>query len=506
MNMTRRSAIALLGAAASTRAQDLKPEIAAGPFSADAKTLEAYRIPEWFRDAKLGIWAHWGPQSAAEYGDWYARNIYIEGSRQYKYHLQKYGHPSKIGFKDVISTWKAERFDPDYLVGLYKKAGAKYFVSMGVHCDNFDLWNSTYHRWNAVKMGPQKDIVGLFRKATRNHGLRFGVTEHVWGSYNWFATNKGADKQGPYAGVPYDGNDPANQDLYHEPHEITKIAWAEQGNEPVKWKHEWLTRIKDLVDQYQPDLLYTDGGIPFSEWGRSLVAHYYNQSLKWHRGAMDVVYTSKRKSDCEVGTCALDVERGVVDEIAAEPWQTDTCVGNWHYDVDAKYKSPKTVIDLLVDIVSRNGNMLLNFPLRSDGTLDDKEMSIVGELTTWMEINSEAIYATRPWKIFGEGPGIRKTGSASLFNNEKGRTDLTAEDVRFTSKGKVLYAFSMGWKPGETLIGALAPGRKLYEGKVRHVTLLGYRGQLKWTHGEDGLRIQMPEEKVSRHAVVFKIA
>jgi len=493
-------------ARAQNQAQPLKPEIAAGPYSAAPESLQAYRIPEWFRDAKLGIWAHWGPQSSAEYGDWYARNMYIEGSRQYKYHLQKYGHPSKVGFKDVIYSWKAERFDPDYLVGLYKKAGAKYFVSMGVHCDNFDLWNSTYHRWNSVKMGPKKDIVGLFRKAARDHNLRFGVTEHVWGSYNWFATNKGADKQGPYAGVPYDGNDPANQDLYHEPHEIMKSAWAEQGNEPVQWKHEWLTRIKDLVDQYQPDLLYTDGGIPFSEWGRSLVAHYYNQSLKWHRGAIDVVYTSKRKSDCEVGTCVLDVERGIVDEISANPWQTDTCIGDWHYNTEAKYKSPKTVIDVLVDIVSRNGNLLLNFPLRSDGTLDDKEMNIVRELTTWMGINSEAIYATRPWKIFGEGPGIRKSGSANLFNNEKGRNDLSGEDVRFTTKGKTLYALVMGWNPRETLIAALAPERKLYEGKVQHVTLLGYPGHLKWTHGSDGLRIQMPEQSVSSHAVVFKIA
>jgi alpha-L-fucosidase len=502
--MTRRSAIGVLGAALTARAQSLTPEIAPGPYSCVPESLQRYQIPEWFRDAKLGLWAHWGPQSAPQYGDWYARNMYVEGSRQYKYHVTKYGHPSKFGFKDVIPTWKAENFDPEYLVSLYKKAGANYFVSMGVHCDNFDMWSSTYHRWNAVKMGPKKDIVGLFRKAARNHGLRFGVTEHVWGSYNWFATNKLADKQGPYAGVPYDGNDPANFDLYHEPHPLTKQAWAEQGNEPVHWKREWLTRIKDLVDQYQPDLLYTDGGIPFSEWGRSLVAHYYNQSLNWNRGAMDVVYTSKRKLDCDIGTCAFDVERGLVDAISKEPWQTDTCVGNWHYDVDAKYKTPKTVIDLLVDIVSRNGNMLLNFPLRSDGTLDDQEMSIVAELTKWMAINNEAIHGTRPWKIFGEGPGLASTGATASFN-ERLHKELTAEDVRFTTKDNALYAFSMGWNPQETVIAALAPSRNLYPGKIHQVTLLGYSGQLKWTHNEYGLRIQMPAHKTSDHAAVFKI-
>ena len=503
--------MAILGAVAAAPAQGPKPVITAGPYSAAPESLQAYRTPEWFRDAKLGLWAHWGPQSAAEYGDWYARNMYVEGSRQYKYHLKKYGHPSAFGFKDVIQTWKAELFDPSYLVGLYKKAGAKYFVSMGVHCDNFDLWNSTYHRWNAVKMGPGKDVVGLFRNAAREHGLRFGVTEHVWGSYNWFATNKGADKQGTYAGVPYDGNNRANWDLYHPPHEIMPEPWAEQGNEPVQWKQEWLTRIKDLVDQHQPDLLYTDGGIPFSEWGRSLVAHYYNQSLKWHHGAMDVVYTSKRRSDCKVGTCVLDVERGVVDEISPDAWQTDTCVGDWHYDVEAVYKRPKMVIDLLVDIVSRNGNLLINFPLRSDGTLDDQEINIVSELTAWMAVNSEAIHGTRPWKIFGEGPVVQKTpdgvgmlGTAAHFN-EKGRSDLSADDIRFTTKGKTLYAFSMGWNPRETLIAALAPSRKLYEGEIHNVTLLGYGGQLKWVRGDDGVRIQMPEQKLSSYAAAFKI-
>jgi alpha-L-fucosidase len=269
--------------------------------------------------------------------------------------------------------------------------------------------------------------------------------------------------------------------------------------------------IKDLVDQYQPDLLYTDGGIPFGEWGRSLVAHYYNQSLRWHGDKMDVVFTSKRKSDCEAGGCVLDVERGIVDDISPEPWQTDTCVGNWHYDKEVRYKSPKTVIDLLVDIVSRNGNLLLNFPLRSDGTLDDTEMNIVGELTAWMAINSEAVYATRPWKIFGEGPGIQKTaagsgmlGTAAHFN-EKNRKDLTAEDIRFTTRGGALYAFSMGWNPRETVIAALAPGRNLFPGEVHQVELLGFRGPLKWTRGEDGLRIQMPEQKLSGYAAVFKI-
>jgi alpha-L-fucosidase len=513
--MTRRQALATMAAASRMgRAQDLKPEIASGPFQATRESLAGYAIPDWFRDAKFGIWAHWGPQSSAEYGDWYARNMYIEGSKQYKYHLENYGHPSKVGFKDVIWKWKAERLDPDSLVRMYKKAGAKYFVSMGVHCDNFDMWNSKHHRWNAANMGPKKDIVGMFRKAALREGLRFGVSEHLWGSYNWFATNKGADKQGPYAGVPYDGNDPANFDLYHKPHEVPpkKSPWSEHGNEPVEWKHEWFIRIQDLVDQYHPDLLYTDGAIPFGEWGLSLAAHYYNQSRNWHRGKVDVVYTVKRPADCETGTCVLDLERGVMETMWPRPWQTDTCIGNWHYDKEVKYKTAKTCIDLLVDVVSRNGNLTLNFPLNSAGVLDDAELKILGEITRWMAVNSEAIYATRPWKIFGEGPasnpgsGGRDTLGTTAPFNEKNRKDFTADEVRFTTKGNDLYAFSMGWNPQQTVIGALAPKRGLYQKEIQGVELLGHRGVLKWELKESGLEIRMPETRPCDHAIAFRIS
>jgi alpha-L-fucosidase len=512
--MTRRTAIGLLAGSVPALkpgrvfAQGAGPEIAPGPFQGTRESLKAYRIPDWFRDAKFGMWAHWGPQSAAECGDWYARNMYIEGSRQYKYHVKTYGHPSKFGFKDVIQTWKGDKFDPDSLLSLYKKAGAKYFCSMGVHCDNFDLWNSKYHRWNAVQMGPKKDIVGLFRKAARNAGLRFGVTEHVWGSYNWLATNKGTDKEGPYAGVPYDGNDPANWDLYHEPHDIPAraSAWAELGNEPVAWKREWLTRIKDLVDQYQPDLLYTDGAMPFGEWGLALAAHYYNQSGKWHKGAVDGVYTIKSASDCAAGTCVLDLERGVASGIPAQPWQTDTCIGGWHYDKEAKYKTPKTIIDMLVDIVSRNGNLLLNFPLPNSGELDAAELKILDEITRWMAVNSEGIYSTRPWKIFGDGPvaSAPTTGRGGGFN-EQYRKDFTAEEVRFTANGKAIYAFVMGWPERQAVIKPLGANSSVEKVKIKNVDLLGFKGKVKWTQDEKGLTVQMPERKPCDHAIALKI-
>jgi alpha-L-fucosidase len=510
MLISRRSTLKLLagaipGARLSRFFAGDDPAIQGPQFAGTRESLRAYHIPDWFRDAKFGIWAHWGPQSATEHGDWYARNMYIQGEWQYKYHVEHYGHPTKFGFKDIIPTWKAEKFDPDYLVGLYKKAGAKYFVSMGVHHDNFDLWNSKHTRWNSVNMGPKMDVVGMFRRAALKHGLRFGVSEHLAMSYKWFSVSHGSDKEGQYAGVPYDGADPRYADLYHDIKDVyLKLEWNLDGTSDA-FKQHWFIRIKDLVDQYEPDLLYTDGPIPFEERGLNLVAHLYNESARRNGGGVEAVYTSKRREDCEVGTCALDVERGVVDGIWPEPWQTDTCVGNWHYLKGVAYKSPKMVIDMLVDIVSRNGNLLLNFPLPSNGMLDDEELKILSEITKWMAINGEAIYATRPWKIFGEGPSAQASTADAKFNESK-RKPLTAEDVRFTTKGKVLYAFLMGWPAGKALIPALATKGKHVRGRIRNVELLGFKGRIGWNQGAEGLEVGLPAERPCDHAVALKVS
>src|ERR1700689_4708537 len=280
MTLTRRDALGLLaGSLAPTLAK------AATPFEATRESLQQYQIPEWFRDAKFGIWAHWGPQSAPEDGDWYARNMYVEGSPQYKFHVEHYGHPSKVGFKDVIETFKGEKFEPDHLIDLYIKAGAKYFVSMGVHHDNFDMWNSAYQpHWNAAAIGPKKDIVGLFKQAARKRGLHFGVSEHLSNSFDWFATSHLSDKDGQFAGVPYDGADPKYSDLYHSyegmPADFATTAEDMGRVAPDRWKQKYFDRIRDLIDQHQPDLLYTDGGIPFEQYGLNLVAHLYNRNAK----------------------------------------------------------------------------------------------------------------------------------------------------------------------------------------------------------------------------------
>jgi alpha-L-fucosidase len=489
-------------------------EIHHGPFEGTQESLRRYQVPEWFPDAKFGIWAHWGPQSAVEQGDWYARNMYMQGSRQYNYHVARYGHPSKFGYKDLCPLWKAAEFDPEHLMGLYKKAGAKYFVSMAVHHDNFDLWDSKHTRWNAVKMGPHKDIVGLWRAAAWKNGLRFGVTEHLWISYKWFAVSHGSDKTGPLAGVNYDGTDAANADLYHDASVArwaydtpAQFEWNDIGI-PDAWKQHWFLRMQDLVDNYQPDLLYTDGPLPFENYGYSAVANLYNLSAKLHGGQTQGVYTSKRPEDCTTGTCVLDYERGLANEIRPAPWQTDTCIGEWHYNREVyeshRYKTPKTVVDLLVDIVSQNGNLLLNFPLPNSGQLDPDELKVLAGITGWMAVNSEGIYGTRPWRIFGGGPGTSSAKPGGKFNENK-RQPLTAEDVRFTTKKGTVYAFVMGWPEKQSVVPALGTASPQSPGKIANVELLGHQGRLTWSQEATGLRVEFPAEKPSEYAVTLKV-
>jgi alpha-L-fucosidase len=478
--------------------------IAPGPFQPTRLSLETWTVPDWFRDAKFGIWAHWGPQSAPEAGDWYARQMYQQGHEQYEHHLKTFGHPSKAGFKDVIPTWKAEAFDPAALMKAYKKAGARYFVTMGVHHDNFDLWGSRHQRWNAVRMGPKRDIVRAFREAARAEGLRFGISEHLWVTYKWFSIARDHDDKGPLAGVPYDGGDPGAADLYQTCPEVHRdLKWDESGIAD-SWKRHWFDRIKDLVDQHRPDLLYSDSWMPFGDVGTALVAHLYNQDARARGGRVEAVYTSKGAADCERGTCVYDVERGMVESIWPRPWSSHTCVGNWHYKRGQRYKSAKIVVDTLVDVVSRNGNLLLNFPLRSNGTLDDDERAILDALGAWMAVNGEAIYGTRPWRTFGEGPSAAPAAGDAKFN-EAARKELTAADVRFTTKGDALYAFVMGQPGPEVTIAALAPSGAHGVRRIERVERLGVPGSLRFTQDAKGLTVALPARTPSDLAVALKI-
>jgi alpha-L-fucosidase len=508
MSLTRRHTLKLLTAAAAAtlvpralRAQQ-QLSIAPGPFTAD--NLKTYENPAWFTDAKFGIWSHWGPQSGVEEGDWYARNMYIQGSKQYEYEVATYGHPSRHGYKEHIPTFKGAKWDPEHLMDLYKAAGAKYFVSMGVHHDNFDMWHSKYQpRWNAVANGPKRDIVGEYARAARKRGLRFGVSEHLSNSFDWLAVSHLSDKTGPLAGVPYDGVDPAYADLYHDlsgltPDEIKGLK-AMGRVAPDRWKQQYFNRIKDLIDQHTPDLLYTDGGIPFEVYGNSLVAEVYNVSAKLHKGRTEAIYNGKEPAQCEVGTCTLDRERGVSDGIAAKPWQTDTCIGQWHYKRGQKYKTANKVIELLTDIVSKNGNLLLNFPLPNSGELDPEEMVTLNGITKWMQVNSEGIYATRPFTVYGEGPSTKVNAGNGGFNEDK-RPPFGPEDIRFTTKGKTLYAFVFGVPSTDILIKSLGAGPK-----VKSVRILGYSEPVRFKQSETGLTASVPKTPISEIALTYKI-
>ncbi|MHC4556137.1 MAG: alpha-L-fucosidase [Planctomycetota bacterium] len=467
------------------------------------ESLAKYTAPEWFRDAKLGIFMHWGPCSVPGIDSWYGRNMYIEGHNTYKHHVKTYGHPSQFGYKDIILLWKAEKFDPDRLIGLYKKAGAKYVVPVAVHHDNFDLWDSKYHRWNSVRMGPHKDIVGMCKKACEKHGLRFGVSAHLARSYSWLNTSKGSDKSGPYAGVPYDGNDPRYAELYHEKHDDTNPRYPK--NPPEMWEQAWFNRVKDLVDSYQPDLLYFDGGIPFGEVGRAMVAYYYNRNMSWHKGKLQAVLNIKKwedgsHGDYHDGICVRDVERGVLDEIVQEPWQTDTSVGPWYYITNAKYKSVDSIVDSFVDIVSKNGNLLLNVPPHADGTLDEEVENILTGLGDWIEVNGEAIYGSRPWKVFGEGD------TSVIAGHFKERTKpFTSKDIRFTSKGNVVYAILLDWPGSGTTVTIRSLADKLGANDITNVKLLGYNDKLDWQRNQEGLKIQLPSTKPCDYAFTFQI-
>lgn len=493
----------LLAASLSTSAEE-------APFQPSRESLRQYRCPEWFRDAKFGIWSHWGPQCVPMWGDWYAKNMYVPGAHrgQYAHHVETYGHPSKFGYKDIIPLWKAEKFDPDRLMGLYKAAGAKYFVSMGVHHDNFDLWDSKHHEWNAVAMGPKRDIVGAWKEAAQKQGLKFGVSEHLGASFTWFQTSHGADKEGPLAGVPYDGADPKWQDLYHPPAAPDDTAWYTTDKD---WPKKWLARITDLVDQYQPDLLYTDGSLPFGEVGRAMLAHYYNSNRARHGGSLEAVYCLKdpRKpqggnSEYLEGIGVQDVERGGLAEIKPQPWQTDTSIGDWFYnknwkakDTGTMYRSPAWVIRNLVDIVSKNGNMLLNVIQRPDGSLDPEVEQLLSEMADWMKVNGEAIFETRPWEVFGEGEAKVEAG------HFKEDFNFTAKDIRFTRSkdGKAVYAIALGLPDGEVRIQSLAKGKA----PVSEVRLLGSDEKLPWKQDADALVIQKPNSWPCKHAVAFKI-
>lgn len=509
--------------------------IAAGKFKPTWESLQQYKSPEWFSNAKFGIWAHWGPQCQPGQGDWYARHMYDEGSNQYKWHLANYGHPSKAGFKEVINDWKAQNWDPEKLVALYKKAGAQYFFAMANHHDNLDMWNSKYQEWNTLRVGPKKDIVDGWAKAAKKYNLPFGLSVHASRPWTWMETSQRSDKKGPLAGVSYDGKltkadgkgtwweglDP--QELYAQDHPMSENSWDIKGIFPQwewgngasipsqKYCEKFYNRTIDLINQFNPDLLYFDDSAlplyPISDAGLKIAAHYYNHNMATHKGKLEAVLFGKQLTPEQKKTMVWDVERGAPDKIQPTAWQTCTCIGDWHYNIATYennwYKSATSVIHMLVDIVSKNGNLLLNIPVKGDGTIDDKEVAILENIAAWMDINKESIFGTRPWKEYGEGPAVEVANPINNAGFNEGKVKLSAKDIRYNQKGNVLYATVLG-VPTEVVSIKLL-GIKKNNATIKNIKVLGSKEKLSWKQNPDSLVIQKPNIIPNNIAVVFEI-
>jgi len=506
--------------------------VMAGKFKPTWESLQQYQVPEWFRDAKFGIWAHWGPQCQPEAHDWYARHMYVKGHWQYNHHLEHYGDPSEFGFKDVIHEWQGEKWKPEQLVKLYKRVGAQYFFAMANHHDNLDLWDSSYQPWNSVAVGPKKNIIDGWAKAARANGLPFGISVHASRAWIWYEPAQDFDGKLTKAdgkGTWWEGLDP--QDLYEQSHKpspdysngdsiFSRWNWDNGASRPDQaYCEKFYNRTMDLINKYQPDLIYFDDTAlplwPVSDAGLKLAAHFYNSNLKKTSGRSEGVLFGKILDEEQKKALVWDVERGVPPTIVNPAWQTCTCIGGWHYDRGiferGDYKSAKTVIHMLADIVSKNGNLLLDIPIKGDGSIDYKEEKILEGIAEWMDVNKEAIFSTRPWKVFGEGPASEGAQLQEQGFNEGKGVPFTAEDIRYTisKDGKTLYAIVMGWPDDPISLKSLGTEVNLLDRPVKKVELLGSRSSIRWKQGADALVIETtpsPPDTDARAAAVYKVA
>lgn len=523
----------LLPGAMSAETPDNNVPYDSGAYEPSWESLSAWECPEWFKDAKFGIWAHWGPQCVPEYSDWYARFMYYPGSGQYESHVRRYGDPAEHGLKEMCHEWKAENWNPDSLLQLYKSVGARYFMMLGNHHDNFDLWNSPYQEWNSVNVGPRRDIVGEWTEAARKAGLPTGVSIHASHTWTWMEPSQEYDgnltREDGF--VPnadgsekwWKGLDP--QELYAQRHEHSR-DWEHSGTIHSQWdwgngasipdeayRRKLMNRTLQLIRDYNPDMIYFDDTVlPFygcdDDWGKRFLSSYYNHSAALHDGTPSVVVMGKQLPAGIDEAMLWDVERGIPDRMQSGYWQTCTCIGDWHYNRGVydrnQYKSAAKVIRMLVDVISKNGNLLLSVPLRPDGILDDKELKILADLKEWMDVNSESIYGTRPWKVFGEGPLAEAANPLNAQGFNEGLA-YSSQDVRFVQKGDTVYATIMEWPENTTYtIKSLAPSVGLADGEVTAVTLLGH-GAVDYTVGPEGLTVRLPAVPVNKIAPVLAI-
>ena len=452
------------------------------------ESLAQYQVPQWYLDAKFGIFIHWGVYAVPAYGnEWYPRNMYQRGSREFQHHVETYGPQGAFGYKEFVAQFTADKFDPEHWAGLFRKAGARFVVPVAEHHDGFAMYDCGHSRWCATQMGPKRDLIGELAQAVRKQWLIFGLSSHR-AEHWWFMDG----------GMQFDSDvqDPRYADFYGPA--------QPRGTQPHEaYLQNWLARTCELVDKYEPQLVWFDWWIEepaFEPYLRKFAAHYYNRGLAWERG----VAINYKHSAFPEGTAVYDVERGQLTDTRPLFWQTDTSISknSWGYVEEQAYKTATAIIGDLVDIVSKNGALLLNIGPRADGTIPEPEEEILLEIGRWLALNGEAIYGTRPWKVYGEGPTDVVGGS---FADTK-RKAYTAKDIRFTTKGDVLYAIVLGWpERGRVAIQSLASGLKLHTREIGAVEMLGVQEPLEWSQGVRGLWVKMPPERPCEHAYVLRI-
>ena len=460
----------------------------AAPFEPNWESLKAgYTIPRWYEDAKFGIFIHWGVYAVPAFGnEWYPRNMYQQSSPEFQHHVETYGPQTQFGYKDFIPRFTAERFDPDAWAALFKASGARYVVPVAEHHDGFAMYDCSFSEWTAAKMGPRRDVIGELAQAVRRQGLVFGLSSHR--AEHWWFFDGGQL-------FPSDVQDPRYASLYGpaQPQEIQPDA---------AFLDDWLARTRELVDKYQPQLIYFDWWIEqpaFVPYLQQFAAYYYNRAREWQRG---VVITYKEEA-FPVGAAVYDVERGQLAGIRSLFWQADTSVSknSWGYVEQQDYKTAGTLVGDLVDIVSKNGALLLNIGPRPDGTIPEPEQAILRDIGGWLAVNGEAIYGTRPWVVFGEGPTEVREGK---FTDTQ-RQAFTSRDIRFTRKENALYAICLGWPGASVHIRSLGASSRVQAQRITEITLLGSPAPLAWSQREDGLVIQAPTQRPCDHAYTFKI-